>query len=88
MTIVLVILLIPMRRYTLPSSLPFQLEPYRVIVGFVAAGWLTSLLIDRRLSVRRTGLELPVGCYVVVMTLSMGANPYASARSPRHSSRP
>ncbi len=75
-TIVLVILLIPMRRYTLPSSLPFQLEPYRVIVGFVAAGWLTSLLVDRRLSVRRTGLELPLGCYVLVMTLSMGANPF------------
>ena len=73
--IVLVILLIPMRRYTLPSSLPFQLEPYRLIVGFVALGWIGSLLADRRVGIRRTGLELPLGLFAFAMIASMGLNP-------------
>jgi hypothetical protein len=72
---VLVILLIPMRRYTLPSSLPFQLEPYRLVVALVALGWLTSLLIDRRVRVRRTGLERPLGLFVFAMVASMALNP-------------
>src|SRR5689334_22212376 len=45
--IVVMIFLIPIKRYTLPSSLPFHLEPYRLVIAIVAAGWLTSLLIDR-----------------------------------------
>jgi hypothetical protein len=74
--VVLVILLIPMRRYTLPSSLPFQLEPYRVVVAFVALGWLTSLLIDRKVRIRRTGLEFPLGVFAFAMVASMGMNPH------------
>src|SRR5687767_15777608 len=37
--LVLVILFIPIRRYTMPGDLPFQLEPYRVLVALVLAGW-------------------------------------------------
>src|SRR6266576_2676395 len=33
--IILVILFIPMKRYSLPASLPFNLEPYRLLVAFV-----------------------------------------------------
>ena len=47
---ILVILFIPMRRYTLPGSLPFELDPYRVIVLFVLGGWIASLLADQRVS--------------------------------------
>ena len=35
---ILVILFIPIKRYTLPSSLPFHLEPYRLLIGFVING--------------------------------------------------
>ena len=73
--IVLVILLIPVRRYTLPSSLPFQLDPYRLVVALIALGWLTSLLVDPRVRVRRTGLERPLGLYVFAMVASMAMNP-------------
>lgn len=73
--IVLVVLLIPMRRYTLPSSLPFQLEPYRVVMAAVAVAWLTSLVIDRRLHIRRTGLERPLGLFASVALVSLFLNP-------------
>src|SRR5712692_1969044 len=43
-----IILFVPIRRYTLPGHLPFHLELYRVVVAFVALGWTTSLLVDRR----------------------------------------
>ncbi len=72
--IILVILFIPMKRYSLPASLPFNLEPYRLLVAFVAAGWLTSLLIDRRVRLRRSGLEAPLGLFGVVILISLLAN--------------
>ncbi len=73
--IVLLIMLIPMRRYTLPSGLPFELEPYRLVVAFVAAGWLGSLLIDRRVRIRRTGLEPALALFVLAIVFSMTMNP-------------
>ena len=55
-----VVFLIPIKRYTLPASLPFNLDPYRLTVALVAAGWVTSLVIDRRLRMYRTGLGGPL----------------------------
>lgn len=73
--IVLVVLLIPMRRYTLPASLPFQLEPYRLVVALVALSWFASLLIDQRVRIRRTGLEPALALFVFAMFASMAVNP-------------
>ena len=56
----LVILFVPMRRYTLPGSLPFELDPFRVVVLFVLAGWIASLLADPRVQFRRSGFEAPL----------------------------
>lgn len=72
--IILVILVIPMKRYSLPASLPFNLEPYRILVAFIAVGWLTSLLIDRRVRLRRSGLEGPLGFYGLAILISLLAN--------------
>jgi hypothetical protein len=72
--IICVILFIPVKRYSLPASLPFNLEPYRLLVAFVAVGWLTSLLIDRRVRLRRSGLEGPLGLYGSVILISLLAN--------------
>jgi hypothetical protein len=55
-----VILLVPIRRYTLGSALPFQLEPYRLLIAFIVAGWLVSLLVDPRVRLRRSGFEGPL----------------------------
>src|SRR3954470_19322944 len=65
--LLVVVLFIPIRRYTLPGGLPFQLEPYRLMTAFVAAGWFASLLVDPRVRLRKTGLELPLGLVAVSM---------------------
>jgi polysaccharide biosynthesis protein PslJ len=70
MLMVAVVLLIPFR-YSLPASLPFQLDPYRVLVAFIAIAWLTSLLIDPRIKIRRTGFEGPLGLYLAAAALSL-----------------
>lgn len=75
MITVLVILFIPIGRYALPSSLPFQLEPYRIVVAFLALAWVSSLLIDPRVRLRSTGLEAPVALYIATMFISMLLNP-------------
>ncbi len=72
--ITLVILFVPMRRYTLPGSLPFELDPYRVIVLFVLAGWSASLLADPRVRLRRSGLEAPLLLILVATVASVLAN--------------
>ena len=56
-----VVLLIPNDgRYILHAGLPFQLEPYRVVVGLFLAGWFVSLLVDKRVHARRTTFEGPL----------------------------
>ena len=72
--ICLVILFIPIRRYTLPASLPFNLEPYRLLVAFVAVAWFTSLLIDPRVRFRRTGIDLPLMCFFFVVLIGLIVN--------------
>ncbi|HZR91891.1 MAG TPA: O-antigen ligase family protein [Gaiellaceae bacterium] len=71
---ILVILFIPIKRYTLPSALPFNLEIYRLIVFAVFLAWLTSLLIDERVRLRRSGLEAPLVAYLVVILASLLVN--------------
>jgi hypothetical protein len=58
--LIAVILVIPIGRYTLPGSLPFQLEPYRLVVAFIVLGWFASLLVDPRVRLRRTLFDGPL----------------------------
>jgi polysaccharide biosynthesis protein PslJ len=73
---VLTFLLIPSDgRYLLPNSLPFQLEPYRVVVGLLLVGWTIALLVDPRVRARRTGFEGPLLLIVGAVVGSDLANP-------------
>lgn len=72
---ILVVLWIPLRRYSFPATLPIQLEPYRVIAAFVFFAWFTSLLIDPRVRQARSGLGAPIAVYVAVVVASLFANP-------------
>jgi hypothetical protein len=72
--VVFVILFIPIKRYSLPASLPFSLEPYRLLVALVAVGWLTSLLIDPRVRFRRTPIDKPLRFFALAVVLSELAN--------------
>jgi len=72
--IILVILLVPIRRYALPAQLPFNLEPYRLLVAVVVAIWASSLLVDRRVRIRRSGLEGPLALFFVAIFGSLVTN--------------
>jgi hypothetical protein len=70
-----VILFIPIRRYTLPVQLPFNMEPYRLVVIVVAAGWVVSLLVDPRVRTRPTGFRAPLLLFTFGALGSIIANP-------------
>jgi hypothetical protein len=72
--LLLVILFIPIRRYTLGGGLPFQLEPYRLFVGLLLVGWLASLLVDPRVRVRRSFLDGPLLAVTAVAFVTVLAN--------------
>ena len=75
-TVVCVVLLIPNDgAYVLPEALPFQLEPYRVIIALVEFGWIVSLLIDSRVRSRTSGFEGPLLLLIAVTLGSDLANP-------------
>src|SRR5687768_5462112 len=79
--LILVILLIPIRRYALPANLPFQHELYRVIVALLVLGWVASLLVDPRSRFRRTGFEAPLAVIFGALIASVLANPSRVAQS-------
>jgi polysaccharide biosynthesis protein PslJ len=68
-----------MRRYTLPGGLPFELDPYRVLVAFVLFGWTASLLADPTVRLRRSGLEAPLILILASSVASIVANPDRAA---------
>jgi O-antigen ligase len=74
-TLIFIILFVPIRRYTLPAGLPFQLELYRVFVIILLLGWSASLLADPRTRLRRTGFEGPVMVIIGAAFASILANP-------------
>ena len=71
-----VILFIPIRRYTVAGNLPFQLEPYRLFVMFLAVGWLASLLVDWRVRLRSSPFDGPLFLILVAAIVSDAANPH------------
>ncbi|MGD9570372.1 MAG: O-antigen ligase family protein [Thermoleophilia bacterium] len=73
--IALVIMFIPIRRYTIPVELPFELEPYRILVAFIVIGWGACLLADPRVTLRRSGFEAPIAVIVVGVVGSVLSNP-------------
>jgi len=73
-TTILVILWIPIRRFELPGSLPFSLEPYRVMILVLGLCWVASLLVDRRVQLRRTPIDGPLLLVVLVAAASVAAN--------------
>jgi O-antigen ligase len=73
--LVLVIMLIPIRRYKLPIEFAVQLEPYRLVVALIFAAWLASLLADSRVTLRRSGFEGAIGVIVLAVFVSIAINP-------------
>lgn len=72
--LVLVIVFVPIKRYSFDTGLPIQLEPYRVLVALLLGGFAASLLVDRRVRLRRTGLGAPMAVIAVAAVGSVLAN--------------
>lgn len=73
--IVLIVFLVPIKRYALPGSLPFGLEPYRLVVAAVVLVWVSALLVDPRVRLRRSSLDLPLLAFAGSALLSVAVNP-------------
>ena len=56
--LLVVILFLPIRRYSVGGHLPIDLEPYRLVVAVVLMVWVLSLLTDPETRWRRTGLDV------------------------------
>src|SRR5207244_4610478 len=70
-TIVLIILFVPIRRYKLGANLPFDLEPYRIAVALIVAPWLGTVLVDGRVSLRKTFVDPPLLLFLVAVVGSI-----------------
>jgi hypothetical protein len=73
-TILVVILVIPIRRYTVGGGLPIELEPYRILIAIVLGCWLLALAADPRVRWRATGLEPPIVVFGTAILLSLALN--------------
>jgi polysaccharide biosynthesis protein PslJ len=73
--ILAIVLFVPIGRYHLPGSLPFNLELYRVAVMLVVVIWLTSLLIDPKVRIRRTPFDTTILLILATILASELSNP-------------
>jgi len=58
--ILLVILFIPIRRYTVAIGGPVELEPYRILIALILGAWFLALAADPSVKWRATGFGAPV----------------------------
>jgi polysaccharide biosynthesis protein PslJ len=72
--IVAVLLFIPIRRFTIGGGLPVALEPYRLLVALVIAGWLLAVLVDPAVRWRKTGFEGPLVAFAAIAVISIALN--------------
>jgi hypothetical protein len=72
--LVVVICLVPARRFTLPVSLPFAAEPYRLVVLLLLAIVVAALLLDPAFRWRRLEFGVPVAVYFATQLLSIAVN--------------
>jgi hypothetical protein len=72
--LLVVIFAIPIKRYQLPVDLPFDLEPYRLGVMFLAVLWVAALLIDPRIQLRRSRFDVPLIAFFLALMISVSVN--------------
>ena len=72
--LLLVILFIPPRRYAVPSGLPFELDPYRLVIGVLILLWMLSALSDQDMGVRSSSLEGPLLLFIAGVFGSLVVN--------------
>src|SRR5205807_9166712 len=73
--ILLVVFFVPIGRYELPASLPFNLDLYRIVVALCVLAWVTSLLIDPEVLTVRTAFDRPLTLILICVAGSELTNP-------------
>jgi len=73
--ILLVVMFVPIGRYKLPGSLPFDLELYRVVVALCLLVWIGSLLVDSRVKLATTPFDPPLLLIIACVLGSEVTNP-------------
>jgi hypothetical protein len=73
-SILVLVLAVPIRRYNVPGTLPFELEPYRLAVIVVVFAWVLALLVEEGTTARRTGFDAPIAVFSLALLASVGAN--------------
>jgi hypothetical protein len=72
--ILVIILFIPIRRYTVGGGLPIELEPYRVVIAVVLGCWIAALAADPDVRWNKSGLEAPMGTFLIAVLISLSLN--------------
>lgn len=72
--LVIVVCLVPARRFTLPVNLPFAAEPYRLVILFILVAIVTALLLDPQFKWRRLEFGGPVGVFLATQLISIAVN--------------
>jgi len=75
LVVLAIVLFVPSRRIVLAVQLPFDPEPYRVLVATVFVVWLVALLVDPALRLRHTPFDWPIGVFFAAILLSEVTNP-------------
>jgi hypothetical protein len=73
--ILVVALYVPIGRYKLPGSLPFDLDLYRIVVALCVLAWGAALLIDSRVRLRGTAFDHPLALIGACVLASEMTNP-------------
>lgn len=73
--VLVVVLSIPIKRYGFAADLPFDLEPYRIVIALVVGLWCVSLLIDPNVRLRRTAFDAPLLLFGLAVVASVALNP-------------
>ena len=68
--VLLDILFVPVTRYKFPWHLPFDLDPYRIVVGGLVLAWIGALLVDPRVRPRRSDLRASIALVLLVAVAS------------------
>jgi polysaccharide biosynthesis protein PslJ len=72
--ILLVILFIPIRRYTVAIGGPIELEPYRILIAVVLGCWFLALAADPDVRWRATGFGAPIAVLWFAIFASLAMN--------------
>lgn len=79
--LVAVIMFVPARRYAIPIPLPFQLEPYRLVLGIVIVALVVALLTKPDFRWRPAAFGVPIAIMLVTVLVSFLVNGIALANS-------